>query len=137
VVRSVWFKIDFASHVPVYKQIKEKFKLLILTGELKPGDFVPSIRTLADDLKVNVNTVARAYRELAMEGVLEPVRGEGYIVRQLNEEGFIRSNIENFVDAVERCKEVGIGIEHLMSLLKEIYGRRDDGSEREELGEEL
>jgi GntR family transcriptional regulator len=121
----------------VYKQIKEKFKLLILTGELKPGDFVPSIRRLADDLKVNVNTVARAYRELAMEGVLEPVRGEGYIVRQLNEEGFIRSNIENFVDAVEKCKEVGIGIERLMSLLKEIYGRRDDGSEREELGEEL
>ena len=133
----MWFKIDFTSHVPVYKQIKEKLKLLILTGELKPGDFVPSIRTLADDLNVNVNTVARAYRELAMEGVLEPVRGEGYLVRQLNGEGFIRSNIENFIDAVERCKEVGIGIERLMSLLKEIYGRRDDGPEREKLGEKL
>ncbi|WP_448517548.1 GntR family transcriptional regulator [Pseudothermotoga sp.] len=133
----MWFKVDFTSHVPVYKQIKEKLKLLILTGELKPGDFVPSIRTLADDLRVNVNTVARAYRELAMEGVLEPVRGEGYLVRQLNGENFMRSSIENFIDAVERCKVVGIGIERLVSLLKEIYGRRDDGSEREELGEEL
>ncbi|WP_448535488.1 GntR family transcriptional regulator [Pseudothermotoga sp.] len=133
----MWFKIDFTSHVPVYKQIKEKLKLLILTGELKPGDFVPSIRTLADDLKVNVNTVARAYRELVMEGVLEPVRGEGYLVRHVNGEDFMRSSIENFVDTVERCKEVGVTFERLMLLLEQVYGRRDDGPEREKLGEKL
>ena len=136
-VKPVWFKIDFTSHVPVYKQIKERFKVLILTGELKPGDFVPSIRTLADDLNVNVNTVARAYRELVVEGVLEPVRGEGYLIKQLNGEELVRSSIENFVDAVERCKEVGVTFERLMLLLEQVYGRRDDGPEREKLGEKL
>lgn len=133
----MWFKIDYSSHVPVYKQIKDTLKLLILTGELKPGDFVPSIRSLADDLNVNVNTVARAYRELAAEGVLEPVRGEGYIVKQLNSAELVRSSIEEFVSVVEKCKKIGIEMEHLLMLVQRVYGRRDDGSEREELGEKL
>lgn len=133
----MWFKIDYSSHVPVYKQIKDTLKLLILTGELKPGDFVPSIRSLADDLNVNVNTVARAYRELAAEGVLEPVRGEGYIVKQLNSAELVRSSIEEFVSVVEKCKKIGIEMDHLLTLVQRVYGRRDDGSEREELGEKL
>jgi len=76
----LWFRIDFHSSKPIYEQIKERIKLLILSGKLKEGEFVPSIRSLAEDLGVNLNTVARAYRELVQEGVLEVRRGEGYIV---------------------------------------------------------
>lgn len=133
----LWFKVDFASHVPVYKQIKDRLKLLIHTGRLRPGDFVPSIRTLAEDLNVNVNTVARAYRELVLEGVIEPVRGEGYIVRSINEERFIETTLEKFIETAEECKKVGIELERLIRLLKRVYGRREDASERERSGEKL
>ncbi|WP_041078635.1 GntR family transcriptional regulator [Thermotoga caldifontis] len=133
----MWFRVDFSSHVPVYKQIKEKLKLLLLSGELKPGDFVPSIRTLANDLGVNVNTVARAYRELVAEGVLEPVRGEGYVVKRLNLNELVESTLDRFRSTVEECKRVGIEPERLIILLEEVYGRRDDGSQCERTGEEL
>lgn len=133
----LWFKVDFASHVPVYKQIKDRLKLLIHTGRLRPGDFVPSIRTLAEDLNVNVNTVARAYRELVLEGVIEPVRGEGYIVRRIDEESLIEAALERFMETVEECKKVGIELERLIHLLKQVYGRREDDPECERSGEEL
>lgn len=133
----LWFKVDFNSHIPVYKQIKDKLKLLIHTGRLKPGDFVPSIRTLAEDLNVNVNTVARAYRELMAEGVIEPVRGEGYIVKKLDEKRFIEATLQRFIETIEECKRVGIEQEKLVHLLKQIYGRRKNGSECEESDEKL
>lgn len=133
----LWFKVDFASHVPVYKQIKDRLKLLIYTGRLRPGDFVPSIRTLAEDLNVNVNTVARAYRELVLEGVIEPVRGEGYVVRRIDDERFIKATLEKFIETTEECKKVGIELERLIHLLKQVYGRREDDSEREKSGEKL
>ncbi|MEN3007616.1 GntR family transcriptional regulator [Pseudothermotoga sp.] len=133
----MWFKVDFNSHIPVYKQIKDKLKLLIHTSRLKPGDFVPSIRTLAEDLNVNVNTVARAYRELMAEGVIEPVRGEGYIVKKFDEKRFIEATLQRFIETIEECKRVGIEQEKLVCLLKQIYGRRKNGSECEESDEKL
>ncbi len=125
----MWFSIDFGSHVPVYRQIMEKMKTLIKSGELKKGDFVPSIRTLAEDLQVNINTVARAYRELTNEGVLKPVRGEGYIVGELNEQDFLDQLLNQFDRSVLECKRVGIDQQLLIERLKEIYRRDDDDTE--------
>jgi GntR family transcriptional regulator len=73
----MWFSIDFSSHVPVYKQIVEKIKMKIAKGELKQGDFLPSVRKLAEDIGVNFNTVSRAYKELSEQGIIEVQRGEG------------------------------------------------------------
>ncbi len=125
----MWFSIDFGSHVPVYRQIMEKMKTLIKSGELKKGDFVPSIRTLAEDLQVNINTVARAYRELTNEGVLKPVRGEGYVVGELNEQDFLDQLLNQFDRSVLECKRVGIDQQLLIERLKEIYRRDDDDTE--------
>lgn len=125
----MWFSIDFGSHVPVYRQIMEKMKTLIKSGELKKGEFVPSIRTLAEDLQVNINTVARAYRELTNEGVLKPVRGEGYVVGELNEQDFLKGLLTQFDRSVLECKKVGIDQQMLMERLKEIYRRDDDDTE--------
>ena len=72
--------IDARSPVPIYDQIKAGFKGLISKGLLKPGDPAPSVRSLAERLRVNPNTVARALRELAVEGVLESKRGAGNVV---------------------------------------------------------
>jgi GntR family transcriptional regulator len=73
-------QIDPASPVPINDQIKAGLRGLVARGLLKPGDLAPSIRGLAASLKVNPNTVARAFRELALEGFLESRRGDGNYV---------------------------------------------------------
>jgi GntR family transcriptional regulator len=73
-------RIDPRSPVPINEQIKAGLRGLIARGALRPGDPAPSIRGLAEALKVNPNTVARAVRELVVEGVLDARRGEGTVV---------------------------------------------------------
>lgn len=68
------------SQVPIYDQIKLGLKGLVKKRLLKPGDAAPSIRKMAADLKVNPNTVARAYRELTAEGFFEGSRGQENII---------------------------------------------------------
>jgi GntR family transcriptional regulator len=62
---------------PIYGQIADRVKFAIAGGALRPGDLVPSVRELSKQLVVNPNTVARAYRDLQTEGLLESVRGMG------------------------------------------------------------
>jgi len=64
----MWFAIDFSSHTPVYVQIKDNIKASILSGKLKTGDYIPSIRNLAKDIGVNINTVARPTESLKLMG---------------------------------------------------------------------
>jgi len=66
--------------VPIYLQLVEQVKHAIETGALKPGDQLPSIRPLAEELVINVNTVAKAYRQLESEGVVELRQGAGAFV---------------------------------------------------------
>src|SRR5512141_1626903 len=68
--------------VPIYLQLMEQVKHAIETGALKPGDQLPGIRPLAEDLVINPNTVAKAYRELDHEGVIELRHGAGAFVLQ-------------------------------------------------------
>jgi len=72
--------IDLRSPTPIYEQIKTGFKGLVRKELMRPGDAAPSIRALAAQLKLNPNTVARAYRELTAEGFFESKRGEENIV---------------------------------------------------------
>ena len=117
----MWFRIDFHSSKPIYEQIKEKIKLLILSRKLKEGEFVPSIRSLAEDLGVNLNTVARAYRELVQEGILEVRRGEGYIVSKVNKEKLQTQLEAELRKIIEDCKKAGIPLERVLRLAEEIY----------------
>jgi GntR family transcriptional regulator len=66
--------------VPIYLQLVEQVKHAIETGALRPGDQLPSIRPLAEELVINANTVAKAYRELEREGVIELRQGAGAFV---------------------------------------------------------
>ena len=72
--------IDPKSGVPLYRQIIESVKFAISRGDLAPGDKLPTVRQLAVDLEVNPNTVIRAYREMEIEGVLDPQQGSGTFV---------------------------------------------------------
>jgi len=75
-------QIHIATHdgVPIYQQIVSQVKYLVASGRLKPGDELSPIRTLAEQLLINPNTVARAYRELETSGILTKRRGAGTYV---------------------------------------------------------
>jgi len=79
-------KVDKHSRVPTYAQIVERVKHLVATGELRPGDQLPTVRQLAQDLRVNFNTVARAYTILHNVGVISAQHGRGTFVRERPDE---------------------------------------------------
>ena len=71
------FEIDLTSHTPIYLQVMGQIKHAIATGELKPDDQLPTVRQMAADLRVNFNTIARAYRLLDEEGIISTQHGRG------------------------------------------------------------
>ena len=73
----MFFQIDFTSGLAVYQQVVRQVKFAVAGGALKAGEMVPSVRELARELAINPNTVARAYRDLQADGVLDAVRGMG------------------------------------------------------------
>lgn len=79
-------ELDFRSGIPIYVQIMDQIKNLIASGELQPDDQLPTVRQLASDLRVNFNTVARAYRLLDESGLISTQHGRGtYILSPPNE----------------------------------------------------
>ena len=70
-------KLDFSSELPIYTQIVEQIRKLVANGVLKPGDQLPTVRQLATDLRVNFNTIARAYRLLDEAGLISTQQGRG------------------------------------------------------------
>ena len=74
--------LNTADERPIYGQIADRVKFAVAGGVLRPGDLVPSVRELSKQLVVNPNTVARAYRDLQTEGLLESVRGMGLQVAE-------------------------------------------------------
>ena len=72
--------VDPTSNVPIYLQIVEAVQRLIATGQLRPGDQLPTVRQLAVDLRINPNTVARAYLELDRKGIISSQQGRGTYV---------------------------------------------------------
>ena len=74
-------RIDFQSGVPVYLQIVQQVKAAAATGLIRPGEPLPSVRALAEDLRINRNTVARAYAELESESVIETRQGSGCFLK--------------------------------------------------------
>jgi len=79
-------RIDSESRVPIYAQIVEQIKSQIAAGQLTPGDQLPTIRRLATDLRINFNTVVRAYLELEGEGLISTQRGRGTFIADSPEE---------------------------------------------------
>ena len=78
----MFIEIDLNKPVPIFNQIMDGVRLAVATGRVVPGDRLPSIRDLAVELRVNPNTVAKAYRELERSGLVEVKRGMGYFVSQ-------------------------------------------------------
>ncbi|NNK85542.1 MAG: GntR family transcriptional regulator, partial [Desulfobacterales bacterium] len=74
------FKLDPKSGIPFYRQIIDQIRYGVGSGELKVGEQLPTVRALAVELKVNLNTVSKAYRELEIQSVLETQQGTGTFI---------------------------------------------------------
>ncbi|MEH7418454.1 GntR family transcriptional regulator [Neobacillus drentensis] len=74
------FEIDIRSRKPIYEQLVDKMKELIMNEVLKPDEQLPSVRTLATELTINPNTIQKAYRELEIQGFIYSIKGKGSFV---------------------------------------------------------
>ncbi|MBU5435494.1 GntR family transcriptional regulator [Pseudoflavonifractor sp. MSJ-37] len=112
--------------VPIYEQIGRQIKGLILSGELKEGEALPSMRVLARDLRISVITTKRAYEELEREGFLTTVPGKGCFVAprdlELEREDALRRAEEHLAQAVDIARTGGICLEELRQTLDILYG---------------
>jgi GntR family transcriptional regulator len=108
--------------VPIYLQLMEQVKHAIETGALRPGEQLPGIRPLAEELVINPNTVAKAYRELEHEGVIELRHGAGAFVsaagRAKKDTNTLRAAQTIVANAVERLHERGVTDEEIRRLFE-------------------
>lgn len=113
--------ISNVSGVPIYEQIKQQVKAAILSGELKEEEALPSLRTLAKDLKISVLTVTRAYTELEQEGFVKNVQGRGCFVlgsgSELMKEQLICKVENGLTEAIIAAKIANLSNEELHHLL--------------------
>lgn len=105
-------RIQSKSGVPIYEQIEEQLKDEILSGRLKEGDSLPSIRGLAGDLKISVITTKRAYENLEKEGMIYAVQGKGFFVDnpdiQYLEEKRVQSVEGQLLKCLDLCRQAGL-----------------------------
>ena len=113
--------ISNVSGIPIYEQIKQQVKAAILSGELKEEEALPSLRTLAKDLKISVLTVTRAYTELEQEGFVKNVQGRGCFVlgsgSELMKEQLICKVENSLTEAIKAAKIANLPSEELHRLL--------------------
>lgn len=116
--------IDPSAPAPIYEQIREGVTAAILTGDLAPGEALPSIRSLARDLRVSVITTTRAYNELVADGLVDAVRGKGVFVRALDQDALRDRALEQidaaFEEAVRAARSAGIDADELTRRFSEL-----------------
>lgn len=117
------------SETPIYEQIKEQIKAMILNGDLKEGDGLPSMRLLAKELRISIITTKRAYEELEREGYIESYTGKGSFVKGINRE-MVRETvvyeIEGMFDEIlDKAKMAGISREELLEILQLLCEERE------------
>jgi GntR family transcriptional regulator len=129
------FQIDFKSGTPVYLQLVEQVRLAAASGGLRAGEPLPSIRPLAEELRVNRNTVAKAYAELESQGVIETLPGKGCFLKEVNSPLTKSARNELLVQEVDRAvvaaHHLQIGDAELLALVKkrlETFDRKNQAA---------
>jgi GntR family transcriptional regulator len=119
----VQLRLSDQDGAPIYQQIVAQVKYLVAAGRLKPGDDIPPIRALAEQLRINPNTVARAYLELEREGIVTMRQGFGTTVAQVKTLLPRREKIRLLAEPADilltRARQLNLGLEEVMELLRE------------------
>jgi GntR family transcriptional regulator len=122
-------ELDFRSGIPIYVQIVEQIKRQVDDGELKPGDQLPTVRQLATDVRVNFNTIARAYRLLDEAGFISTQHGRGTYILGPVENGdadhLRRSSLEGLTRRFLKDAEIlGSSLEEISNMVNEQLTQR-------------
>lgn len=117
--------ISNSSSVPIYEQIKKAIKQAILNNELREEDMLPSVRVMANDLKISFLTVKKAYDELEKEGYIKSVQGKGSFVAPKNSELVQekkRKEIQNYIEKIIKLAQMSdISEKEIIELFKLMY----------------
>lgn len=110
--------LDYRDSRPIYEQVKDGLRRLVVTGVMAPGDKLPSVRTLATQLAINPNTIQRAYGELETEGFVYSVTGRGTFVAEGDTQNTARMQevVAKVKPMLEELKNLGMNREELMEL---------------------
>ncbi|RKI39659.1 GntR family transcriptional regulator [bacterium D16-51] len=110
----------------IYEQIVNQLKNGIVSGELKPGEAMPSIRRLASELEVSVITTKRAYEELEKEGLVRSVSGKGFYVCEANQDYLKEKQLimleRHMKDILEECRQAGLTKDEVLEMVEVLYG---------------
>ena len=114
-------KISQSSGVPIYQQIADHFRSEILAGKYEQGEYLPSIRELARDLKISVITTMKAYEQLQSEGLLTAMQGKGFYVnapnKEMLKEQHLRKVEDALLEAIKFARIAGITDKELKDML--------------------
>ncbi len=117
------FQIDFKAGKPVYLQLVDQVRYAAASGQMQPGEALPSIRPLAEELRVNRNTIAKAYAELESQGVIETQPGKGSFLKTqdspFSAEVRQRLLLTEIDEAVVMAHHLQIDRDHFLSLVQE------------------
>ena len=122
------FQIDPLSRIPVYEQIVTQAENLVTKDVLKPGDPLPSVRSLSIQMSINPNTIQKAYTELERRGLLVSVSGKGSFVRKNLDDFFFRLRArqrKQFEDLVRELQKGGVPLSVLEESLHAIYEKEE------------
>jgi GntR family transcriptional regulator len=125
-------RLNPSSGVPVYLQLIEQVKHAIETGAVRAGEQLPSVRQVAEELVINPNTVARAYRELEHEGIIELKHGSGAFVREsiLPREQLMRKAHAVVKSALDELGSLDLGEDEIRRLVENELASRRMGKKR-------
>jgi GntR family transcriptional regulator len=117
------FQVDFKSGKPVYLQLADQIRYAAASGRLRAGEPLPSIRPLAEELRVNRNTVAKAYAELENQGVIETIPGKGCFLKEtdspFSKQVRQKLMLAEIDEAVVMAHHLQVGREKFLALVKE------------------
>lgn len=118
--------ISYVSGQPIYEQIERQIRAQVLSGELRAGETLPSIRTLAKELKIGIVTAKRAYDDLCAEGFLYSAQGKGVFVAEKRSDDLQNYKLgklrEQLAAAAEFARANGVTPPEVEQILKEILG---------------
>lgn len=117
--------ISNQSELPIYAQVREQIKEQILNGQIKEGEVLPSIRSMAKDLGVSVITTTRAYSDLEQEGFIATMQGKGSVVlskdNNMLKEQFLMRIEQGIETAVESAKQIGMTKMEVQQILESVW----------------